>query len=490
MRIEMKNRIIYILSALLAFAGCTAEYVPDSMESGEWTLCAKVSDMQGLPSTKVSYSGVYGEHTEFVTGDFFGLFVLGDDNSVKVSNLKVYCSGLDNDGNTVWSIFKKGSGEGDTSNYPMSEILGQGTGYFAYYPYDESAGSISSVEGIRSFVENFHNNLPADQSRTPFTKNDLLVASNVEGCSYGEVSLSGKTVSLTFAHTLALLRFTIPDGSLKYDYIFDGQDFTPYVMGSAEGLSECRYLFRPGCILDVTVKYVFDGKLYRFGTGNTKNIWPVTTEAGHCYYPDEDIQKVPYSIAVDMGTSVMWSSFNLGAEEYPNATRDNISSLQGYWMMWGVNVVTSSVGKPAYTSYNNAFTAGTKPVELPAGYDYSGDPVYDAASNLWGGKWRTPTRAEWEELYAACTYEYLSDSNSVRFTSKTTGNSITLLYTGYNNGQDPAQTYRGYYWSSTSHPTNIAKANSTMFIESTGKPSINTNADRYTGLPVRPVFTK
>ena len=29
-----------------------------------------------------------------------------------------------------------------------------------------------------------------------------------------------------------------------------------------------------------------------------------------------------------------------------------------------------------------------------------------------------------------------------------------------------------------------------MFIESTGKPSINTNADRYTGLPVRPVFTK
>ncbi|MGN0195220.1 MAG: fimbrillin family protein [Candidatus Cryptobacteroides sp.] len=485
----MKNRIIYILSALLAFAGCSAESVPDNSDSAGWTLCAKVSDMQGLPSTKVSYSGDYGEHTEFVTGDFFGLFVLGDDNSVKVSNLKVYCSGLDNDGNTVWSIFKEGSGEGNTSNYPMSDILGLGTGYFAYYPYDEGAGSISSVEGIRSFVETFHNALPSDQSAS-FTKYDFLVASNIEGCRYGEVNLSGKTVSLTFAHTLAMLRFTIPTGAVKYDYMFDGKDFTPYVMDSSDGHDECRYLFRPGCILDVTVKYVFDGKLYRFGTGNTKNIWPVTTKAGHCYYPDEDVQKVPYSVAVDMGTSVMWSSFNLGAEEYPDATKDNISSLQGYWIMWGVNEVTSSVGNNAYTNYNNAFTDGTKPKELPAGYDYSGDPKYDAARNLWGGQWRTPTIAEWNELYAACTYEYLSDSNSVRFTSKTTGNTITLVYAGFNNGQAPAQTNRGYYWSSTSGESNIAKANSTLFYESTGRPSVNTNADRYTGLPVRPVFTK
>ena len=40
-----------------------------------------------------------------------------------VKNLKVYCSGLDNDGKTVWSIFKEGASEDNTSNYPISDIL-------------------------------------------------------------------------------------------------------------------------------------------------------------------------------------------------------------------------------------------------------------------------------------------------------------------------------------------------------------------------------
>lgn len=485
------KRIYIILIAFLPvmLAGCKTESGPLRDDNLKWTLNVDIQNVQGLSAvdTKVSYSGVYGEHTEFETGDAFGLFVFDDSGNVKAENIEVYCSGFDNDGNTVWSIFKDGASDGHSSNYPLSDILGMGTHYLAYFPYNASFGSVTTVENVKSYIDNFCNSLPSDQSAS-FTDYDLLVASNVEGCKSGMVSVSGKTVSLTFAHCLAMLRFCIPEASVKYDYFFGETDFTPCFMGTESGLDEYRYLFKAGCVLDVTVKYIHDGKLYRFETGNAKYLWPVTTEAGHCYIVDDNGLRIPYSVAVDMGTSVMWCPFNLGAEKDPSATIENLGTLPGSWFMWGLNIATDTVGKNAYTAYNNSFASGTKPSELPVGYDYSGDALYDAARNLWGGGWRTPTLAEWQELYAACTTEYLG--TSIRFTSKKTGNTLTFPYMGYNNGSAPSQTYRGYFWSSTSNSTNIAKANSTIFYESSANPTINANADRYTGLPIRAVYTK
>ncbi|MDD6473704.1 MAG: hypothetical protein PUF62_11865 [Bacteroidales bacterium] len=486
----MKNiTCIPIVLLVIFLAGCSAE--PIGGEDADWKLNVDIRNMQGLSAatTRVVYSGLNGEHSEFETGDCFGLFVFGaEDNDLLARNMKVYCSGLDNSGNTVWSIYKEGASAENSSNYPLSEILSRGTRYFAYYPYNPANDALLTIPTLQTIVSSFYTALPSDQSGG-YTPYDLLVASNISGCEYGEVLLSGKTVSLTFAHVTGMLRFLIPTGSQKYDYLFGGADFTPYLMNTDSGLDEYRYLFKPGCILDFCLKYVHDGKLYRVETGNAKNIWPVRTEAGHCYMPDENHQKVPHSIGVDMGTSVMWASFNLGAEDEPTATAGNISSFLGYWFMWGVNKVTDAVGNPAFTNYNNSFTGGTKPKDLPAGYDYSGDPLYDAARAIWGGEWRTPTLAEWQELYSACTCT-VTNNTSIRFTSKTTGNSIDLFYAGYNNGSGASQPNRGYYWSSTSHATNILKANSTFFNESSNTPSINSSADRYTGLPIRPVYTK
>ena len=157
-----------------------------------------------------------------------------------------------------------------------------------------------------------------------------------------------------------------------------------------------------------------------------------------------------------MGTSVMWASFNLGAEDDDTATAGNINSLPGHCFMWGVNQTTSSFGKSSYTNYNNSFTAGTKPMELPAGYVYSGDVIYDAARNTWGGEWRTPTWDEWQELFDACTYQVVS--KKITLTSKVTGKTLVIPYQGYNNGTTASQPDYGYYWSSTSNPNNSAKA--------------------------------
>ena len=488
-----KFTYIFLLCLVCMFCGCSSEKI--RTDAHQWSLSVKISDVYGLGtgesgdgegiSTKISYSGDYGEHSEFELGDFFGLFVLDASQNIKVSNLKVYCSGLDNNGKTVWSIFKEDSSEDHTSNYPISEILSRGVGYFAYYPYDKNL-TVSNLAELKAVVADAYNNLPSDQS-TEYTGLDLLIASNLQDCSFGEVTLSEKSVSLKFGHVMALLRYFIPSGSVKYEYTFSGEDFTPHLMGTVDGKDEFRFLFKPDCVLDVCVKFVKDKKLYKFETGNSKNIFPINTEAGHCYFLDEHAPKVPYSTAVDMGTSVMWASFNIGAEDDETATAENIGGIAGNYFMWGANQTTSSFGSSSYANYNKSFTAGTKPNELPLGYDYSGDAIYDAARNVWGGKWRTPSWEEWQELYNACTYK--AEAGKLTLTSKTTGNTLVFPFQGFNNGTTVSQPHNGFYWSSTANPSNIAKALSTNF-RSGNAPTQNASADRYTGLPIRPVYSQ
>ena len=187
------KRDIYILSIflLLLTTACTGESVSMGSEETERTLRVNISNLQEpgyTTTTRVAYSGAKGEHTEFETGDFFGLFVLDGQGSVKATNVKVYCSGLDNQGETVWSIYKEGESTGSSSNSPLSEILGQGSTYFAYYPYSETLHSASDAEALKNYVTTFMNALTTDQSLS-FTDHDLLVASNIPGCAYGQVSV-------------------------------------------------------------------------------------------------------------------------------------------------------------------------------------------------------------------------------------------------------------------------------------------------------------
>ena len=179
----MKRFAYIVLLSLLC--ACSPERLAPS--SADWSLSASILDVQGLGQTKVSYGGAYGEHSEFEVGDVFGLFVLDASDNLIVNNLQVYCSGFDNDGGSVWSIFKSGSSDDNTSNYPLSDKLSLGERYFAYYPYDKSL-AVSDLAGLKSMVEKAYDNLPYDRS-TKYTGLDLLVASNLEGCKWGEVKV-------------------------------------------------------------------------------------------------------------------------------------------------------------------------------------------------------------------------------------------------------------------------------------------------------------
>ena len=329
--------------ALSTFSACSKEADEIAPDQAEWTLKVSLSDMQnGISATaiassahngtsaaaivssaqngasatrKISYSGTFGEHSEFETGDSFGLFVLDENNVIKFKNLKVYCSGFDNKGKSVWSIYKPlgGNGEspngespnGESSNYPISEILSSGSLYYAYYPYKEGLETtITTLEALKNMVPAHMNNLPMDQSDS-YTKYDLLVASNISGCEYGYIYLEGKKVHITLAHTMSMLRYLLPKGSIKYDYFFGGKDFTPNLFSTAGDAEEYRFIFKPGQILDICIKYVNNHKLYKIETGNLKNLYAIVSKAGHSYFLDRDFPLIPYEVAIDMGTSVM-----------------------------------------------------------------------------------------------------------------------------------------------------------------------------------------
>ena len=488
---------LFVCIFLTLFISCTKTDDHLKGDGTDWQLHVQVSDMQGSgPATKIIYSGEYSQHTEFETGDRFGLFVVvesgtAESPSVTVNHYEVYCSGLDNNGRTVWSIFRHFS-DGHTSNYPLYEIMPEGSKAFAYYPYNSDYNNSSvTVDNIESIVADFGSTIPSDQSsESAFTKYDLLVASNIEGCTYGEITRAEKSVTIRFSHAFAMLRFTLPAGSVKYDYKFNRNDFTPYKSSTAGGFDEYKFIFKPGVVLDIYIKYVFEDRLFKFATGNFKNLFPITTEAGHCYYLDEKAPKVPYSTAVDMGTSVMWASFNLEAENDPTATVTNISTLKGTCVMWAVNKNIGGYGSNAYKSYNDSFTEGTKPSELPTSYNFSGDIKYDAARNMWGGEWRIPTQAEWQELFEACNYS-IADGK-ITFTSTRTGKTITLKYAGYYDSATPSATNTGYYWSATSSATDATKSIATQFAATNTNTAVQLHpaANRYTGLPVRPVYSK
>ena len=90
---------------------------------------------------------------------------------------------------------------------------------------------------------------------------------------------------------------------------------------------------------------------------------------------------------VDLGLSVKWAPFNIGATSPTEC---------GDYFAWG-EIET----KTEYTEANS-LTFG---IYMD---DIGGNPQYDAARAIWGSTWRLPSREEIEEIVAECTWEWTS----------------------------------------------------------------------------------
>ena len=152
---------------------------------------------------------------------------------------------------------------------------------------------------------------------------------------------------------------------------------------------------------------------------------------------------MPIPEAVDLGLSVNWASFNVGAskpEEYGNyyawaetETKEVYSSSTYKWQ----------VGNGA--SFTKYF--GTTKLE------YADDA---ARANL-RGKWRMPTDSEWKELMTStnCSWTWTTENgiNGYKVTSKKTGYTNKHIFLPVGGYREVYNLYQcgeaGYYWSSS-----------------------------------------
>lgn len=166
--------------------------------------------------------------------------------------------------------------------------------------------------------------------------------------------------------------------------------------------------------------------------------------------------------AVDLGLSVKWASYNVGAL--------NVDG-RGSYFAWGettekANYDWAKEGDYKWGVYDGSATPKYGMTKYTADVE-GGDglktlqPGDDAATVNWGTKWRTPTIDEVKELFDETRCEWTWDAGKKGYTVKglKTGKSIFLPAAGRRTASNLVSAGEsGLYWSSSAFefaPTNV-----------------------------------
>ena len=98
--------------------------------------------------------------------------------------------------------------------------------------------------------------------------------------------------------------------------------------------------------------------------------------------------------------------------------------------------------------------------------DIAGDPAYDAARYNWGGRWRLPTEAEWQELADNCRWTWTEQGGHKghMVTSRKNGAGIFLPAAGWRTGSSLRGAGEfGLYWSSAPYESDAQGAYCPIF---------------------------
>ena len=198
--------------------------------------------------------------------------------------------------------------------------------------------------------------------------------------------------------------------------------------------------------------------------GNTYTYGPKTATFTDGKYYEVKVNMKMHEY-VDLGLSVKWATMNVGAESVTD---------RGLYFAWGETTGHAfgsgyKFSLDNYAWYNDGVTGKyTKYKHDGSSWDYeelaSED---DAAAKIWGGVWRMPTKAEWEELLNEdnCTWtwttDYKDDGTNVAgviVTSKKDGytdKSIFLPATGiYSGDNNTGSEICATYWSKSLYTDN------------------------------------
>lgn len=184
-----------------------------------------------------------------------------------------------------------------------------------------------------------------------------------------------------------------------------------------------------------TLQYTNFGASVRAVCSNTEQ-----TQTKVATFPKERKQKADLRYAgetakaVDMGLSVKWASWNIGAKNEADS---------GYYFAWGeVNAKSEYTWR---TYVNKDFLKPKRHIRKLSGNN-------DAANAQWGKGWRIPSAEEWYELMRYCYWEWTEDYegtgvNGYVITSSRTGNTIFMPAIGNTDIKEFGEgTDICYYW--------------------------------------------
>lgn len=204
------------------------------------------------------------------------------------------------------------------------------------------------------------------------------------------------------------------------------------------------------------------------------------------------VNVVPSSVTpevVDLGLSVNWASFNVGADRPEGA---------GEYFAWG-----DIDSKSSYNLITYKYCDGSDYINYTKYCDNSSwgivdnkkilEPDDDIATTYWGEDWRMPTTMEVDELIQNCTWTWtsLNGVEGYRVTSNVPGHtdcSIFLPAAGVR-GVDKQMGvgFNGQYWTASCEDAGWVAAWKLYFNKSTA--SVNAE-NRFYGYPIRPVTKK
>ncbi len=182
---------------------------------------------------------------------------------------------------------------------------------------------------------------------------------------------------------------------------------------------------------------------------------PIDLIAASCNDQPANVRVAPE--AIDLGLSVKWANYNIGASEavawgglYGWADSSGLRKV--FIDDYPIEVQWSTVDGREITSvkWNSPYFGGKKPLANISGTDY------DIARYMWNSDWRLPTLAEWQELIDRCQWTVAANLPNARgMVMRVTGpngNSILLPMTGYDTTGTPERGNVGHYWTSNLLP--------------------------------------
>ncbi len=283
---------------------------------------------------------------------------------------------------------------------------------------------------------------------------DYATASVAVFSLYGGITTS----TARFTNQQAIIKFTLKDKATS-------AAINPSALTITDGTSTVTLSDIP----DATYTTNGDGVLYVAfpAAGESKTITLNTTVGsdtytytesgatftnGNYYAINVKMESIPNAVDLGLPSGRLWASMNVGAsspEDYGDyfawgettPQSDNAYSWTSYkWCKGSESTLTKYCNDSSYGS--DGFTDSKTVLDLED----------DAARANWGGEWRMPTKAEFQELIDNTTSEWTTQNGEEgrKFTSKTNSNSIFLPAAGYRWADElKFAGSRGYYWSSS-----------------------------------------